>query len=63
MDKVGGAVEWIDDPYMVCVGVAVLATRFFGQDAVVWVGREQGFDNRLLAGVVDLGHKIIGLFL
>ena len=63
MDEVGGAVEWIDDPDMVCFGVTVLATRLFGQDAVVWVGREQGFDDRLLAGVVDLGHKIIDLFL
>ena len=63
MDEIGGAVEWIDDPNMVSVGVAVLASRFFGQDAVVWVSGEQVFDDGLLACMVDLCHKIIDLFL
>ena len=63
MDKVGRAVEWIDDPNMVSIGVAMLAARLFGQDAVVWVGGEQVFDDGLLAGMVDLGHKIVDLFL
>ena len=63
MDEVGSAVEWIDDPDMVSVGVAVLATRLLGQDAVVWIGGEQVFYDGLLAGMVDLCHKIIDLFL
>ena len=42
---------------------AVLAARFLGQDAVAGVGREQGLDDGLLAGVVHLGHVVVDLFL
>jgi tRNA/rRNA methyltransferase len=63
MDEVGGAIERVDDPHMICIGVAVGFARLFGQDAVVGVGSEQGFDDGVFAGQVDFGYKIIDLFL
>ncbi|MPN02045.1 hypothetical protein SDC9_149258 [bioreactor metagenome] len=63
MDEVGGAVQRIDDPHEFRRLGAMLAARFFGQDAVLRVSGEKGFDDGALARHVDLGHKIIELLL
>jgi hypothetical protein len=47
VDEVGGAVQRIDDPDVVRILGSMLAARFLGQDAVVGVGGEQGFDDGL----------------
>ena len=63
MNEVGGAVQRIDDPDVVCVRVAVRAAGLFGQDAVVRKGGEQGFQNDGFAGLVDFGDEVIDLLL
>ncbi len=39
------------------------STRFFGQDRVVRVGLEQGFDDRLFDRLVDISDEIVVLLL
>ena len=39
----------------------MLAARFFGQDAVAGVGRQQGLDDRGFSGLVDFSDEIVGL--
>jgi hypothetical protein len=63
VDEVGGAVQGIDDPDVVGVLVAVFAAGFFGQDAVLGVGVEQGLDDDALGRLVHLGHKVVDLLL
>ena len=48
---------------MVSEGVTEFSARLFGQNAVVRVGGQQGFDDDFFAGVVDFGDEIIDLFL
>ena len=63
VDKVGGAIQWIDDPDKFGVFGTVLLARFFGQDAVAGVGTQQGFDDGFFAGVIDFGDKVVDLLL
>ena len=41
----------------------MLLARFFSQNAVAGVGREQGLNNGRLGGLIDFGHKVVDLFL
>jgi hypothetical protein len=59
VDEVGGAVERVDDPQVLAVLGAMLAARLFGQDCVAGVGGQQGFDDRLLGRLVDLGDEVV----
>jgi hypothetical protein len=63
VDEVGGAVQGVDQPDVIGARPAVLAARFLGPDAVVRIGPQQGFDDRGLGRVVDLGDEIVGLLL
>ena len=63
MDEVGGAVQGIDDPDVVGIGVTVGGAGLFGQDAMVGVGGEQRVDDDALAVLVYLRHKVVRLLL
>ena len=39
----------------------MLAARFFGQNAVAGIGREQRFDDRGFSGMINFGDEIVGL--
>ena len=62
VQKIGGAVQRIDDP-LVFGGVAGAGAGFFGQDGMFRVGFENGLDDGGFRGVVDFGNKIVGFFL
>ena len=59
VQEVRGAIERVDDPHVVAVLGAVLATRFLGQDAVARVGGEDGLDDRGLGRAVDFADEVI----
>ena len=63
VDEVHGAVQGVDDPHVFRILGPMLFARLFGPDAVAGVGCQQGFDDGLLSGLVDFGHKIVGGFL
>jgi hypothetical protein len=63
VNEVGGAVQRIDDPDAIRILGSMLAARFLGQDPVLGIGGEQGFDDRLFAGVVDFGDEVVDLLL
>ena len=63
MDKVGGSVEWVNDPHEFRILGAKLSARFFGPNAVSGISGQQGFNNRLFCSMVYLSDKVIGLFL
>src|SRR5690606_42136773 len=53
-DEVGGAVQWVDDPLIICAITAAFdACTFFAQNAVGGVGLEQGVDDALFGGTVN----------
>ena len=51
------------DPDMVGLRVAARGARLLGVDAVAGIGGQQGVDDGVLAGVVDLGDEVVDLFL
>jgi hypothetical protein len=63
VNKVGGAVQRVDDPDKFRVFGAVLLARFFGQDAVTGVGSQQCLDDDLFGCVVNIGYEVIDQFL
>ena len=63
MNEVGRPIKRVDDPDVVSACIAVRGARLFGQDAVVGVGGEQGFDDDALAVLVYFGHKVVHLLL
>jgi hypothetical protein len=63
VDKVGGAVQWVDDPDELGIFGTVFTARFFGPDAVAGVGGQQCLNNHLFCGVVNLGYKVVDLLL
>ena len=63
MDEIGGAVQRVDDPDIVGILGAMRAAGFFGQDAVAGIGGEQGLDDDLFAGLIDLGDEVVDLLL
>jgi len=63
VDKVGGAVQRIDDPDKLRVLGAFSAARFFGPDTVAGVGRQQGFNDCRFCCMINFGHEVVGIFL
>ena len=62
MNEVGGAVQRVNDPDEFAVLGAVLAARFFGQDAMAGVSRDQHVDDGFFSLLVHLGDEVVGLF-
>ena len=63
MDEVGGAIERVDVPDEIAVLVAVALAGFFGVDAMLGIGTQQGFDDGGLGGLVHFSHKVVRLLL
>ena len=63
VDEVGGAVQRVDHPDEIGMLGAVLLARLFSQDAVAWVGCEQGFDDDFFSRMIHFGHKVVDLLL
>jgi hypothetical protein len=61
VQKIGGPIQWIDEPLIVVL--TGLCAAFFGQDAVVGVGLVQYLNNIPFRLYVRLTHEIITLFL
>src|SRR5690606_41040871 len=60
--KVGGAIQWIDNPLNILIGTFMF-TAFFGNDGVLWVRLADRFDNNRFGGFIDVSHEIIAAFL
>ncbi len=56
MEKVGGAIERIDNPEIVAF---TTAAGLFAQEAVIGIGLGDDLDNRHLGLLVHLGDKVI----
>ncbi len=56
VQKIGGAVEWVDDPLVL---VTVMRAGFLSQYAVLRVGLAQGMDNDVFSLAVDLGDEVV----
>ena len=63
VDKVGGAIDRVDDPLIFILVVRVGgSSRFLGQERVVRVGLGQHLDDGLFGRLVDVGDEIVMLF-
>src|SRR3989344_1653883 len=56
MEKVGGAVERVDDPEVIVTG---MLTGFFRKNAMVGIGRAHGTDDFGLGHAIDLAHEVV----
>lgn len=63
MDEVGGAVQRIDDPDVVRFLIAELFAAFLAQNAMLWVGTQQGFDDDALGSLIYFSDEVIDLLL
>ena len=61
MDKVGRAIQRVDDPHMVGIGGATFPA-FFANDGVPGVALAQQFNNGVFRGLVNLRGKLIDAF-
>ena len=59
VEKVGRAIEGVDDPLPV---VVALPPAFLGQDRVIRVSAADDIDDLLFSAVVHLGNEVIGAF-
>ena len=63
MQKIGGAIERIDDPDEVTLRIATRRARaFLGDDAVIGIGTEERIYNRGFGIAINLCHKVAGAF-
>ena len=63
VDKVGGAIDRVDDPLIFILVVRVGgSSRFLSQERVVRVGFGQHLDDGLFGRLVDVGDEIVMLF-
>jgi len=62
LNKVGGAIQRIDNPLHILIFACVL-TALFGNDGVLRVRFADSFDNHRFCGFIDVGHEIIAAFL
>lgn len=56
MEKIGGTVEWVDDPAII---IARVLAGFFRQDAMVGIGRAHGADDFGFGHAIDLAHEVV----
>lgn len=61
-NEVGGVIQWIDNLLNILFFVSVFIV-FFGDNGVLWVRFVNGFDNNCFGGFIDVGYKIIVVFL
>ena len=61
MNKIGGAVEWINHPQHLLV--AMRSQSFFGDEAGLGQQLSQGLDDALLRPFVDIRHVVVGVLL
>ena len=59
VQEVGGAVERIDDPDVLGVGIVAFGRALFREDRMVRVGVEQRVDDRAFRRAVDLAHEVL----
>ena len=55
--EVAGAIERIDNPYVLGI-IRSCPSTFFADESVVWVGALEVVDQVALSGQVDLGNKV-----
>ena len=61
-NKVGGAIQWVNDPLILRIFFA-LNTKLFADDTVIGISLEQGLDDSLFGLSVYVGHQVVfGLF-
>ena len=61
-DKIGGAIQWIDNPFNVAFKVSADAA-LFAEEAMVGKGFLNMVDNGLFRTLVDFGDKVVTTFL
>ena len=61
-DKVGSAIQWIDNPLNILIGTFKF-TAFFGDDGVLWVRFTNRVDNHRFGSFIYVGHEIVTAFL
>ena len=57
MQKIGGAIERIDDPLVFGAGIG--QAGFFGENAMLRIRLTQHVDDRTFGSVIDFRHKIV----
>ena len=63
VDEVGGAIERVDVPDEIAVGIAMRLTGFFGKETVLRVGGMEDIDDGVFGLLVHFGHIVIDLLL
>ena len=61
-NKIGSAVQWIDNPFHITVGVTADAT-LFTEEAMVWVSLGDMINNRLFGASINFSDKVVATFL
>ena len=61
-DKVGSAIQWIDNPLNILISTFKF-TAFFGDDGVLWVRFTNRVDNHRFGSFIYVGHEIVTAFL
>lgn len=61
-DKVGRAIQWVNDPLVVRIGTGNL-TRLFSNNAVLRVRFFDGVNDGRFGFTVNVGHEVIAAFL
>ena len=62
MNKVSGAVNGVDDPFIFSIGVDIFVDGFFASKSVIRVGRLQRVNDDLLHIFIDIGDVVIVTF-
>ncbi len=61
-DKVGGAIQWIDNPLHILIFACVF-TGLFGDNGMLRVRFADSVDNHSLGGFINVSYEIIAAFL
>ena len=60
-NKVGSAVQWVDNPFHITVRVTADAA-LFAEEAVIWISLLDMVNNRLFGASINFSNKVVATF-